>query len=327
VEPFQTVEAINNLKFTIPGTALVAGATSFNGTARVGNNVEFSALAKTGSTFTASNILGPGGSVIGPAEIDYGCGKKIQENELKLPRVTVIPESALHHAESGKCGESYFSRQLISVSSAKPDCSSSCPSTGYVSGRNAKAEANSETNEDEIYITNGATLTLNAGSDYVFCSLVTNGPIALNGASSSSLPVRIFIDSPSSARCNHFVEHNSIKAGSFSATQGVGGAGTTMSPTQMQIYLMGNGTNGGTSFTSSGGSSLASGFFLYAPQSEVNLETTSFSQDVGLNNYPLSSAAGVFHVTGYTQCPLNNSAGNAVTQLGMVSAAEDASGC
>jgi hypothetical protein len=202
--------------------------------------------------------------------------------------------------------------------------------TGYTGG-----------NQDEIYITNGATLTLAPG-DYVFCSLQTNGPINLT-ATASSAPVRIFIDSPTSSRCSSFASHSARSgyqtgAGSFVAQQGIGGliGGITgvLSPTQVQVYDVGTSTPDATVVTSSG--SVSNAFFVYAPESnvtitstifsgtvigyDVTMQATTYTQSLGLNEYPLSSTLGVFHGSQYVQCK------NSLTALtGTI--ATDLSGC
>ena len=53
----------------------------------------------------------------------------------------------------------------------------------------------------------------------------------------------------------------------------------------------------------------------------------TFTQNLGIDNYPLSAPEGVFRVTGYTQCPLANTSGQAVTKLSTTSASADSSGC
>ncbi|MGI8558890.1 MAG: hypothetical protein ACR2ND_11390 [Solirubrobacteraceae bacterium] len=337
IDPFKTVEALHDLTFT------VTAATLFNGTARAGDNVNFNGVG----TFTGSNVLGPGNSVIGPTSIDYGCTRGGTQ---ALGVFTVIPVllGGLNQVPAGgNCVTPFFTRSPISIKPTKASCSTSCPAAGYVSGRNADGTANSGlSNENEVYNASGATsITLTPGTDYVFCSFNTSGPVTLpTGTTNTSLPVRIFIDSPTSSRCSGFVAHNGISAGSFSASQGigglVGGTANTLSPSQIQIYQVGNGTGGGTTFRSSG--SVANAFFVYAPKSNITLSALSFSgnaigyddtisttlytQDVGLNNYPLSSSVGVFNETGYVQCPLNNTSNSPVTAL-TTTIATDTSGC
>jgi hypothetical protein len=329
VEPFKTVEANHDLTFRVPLAEV------FNGTARAGHNVHFKGESALANIFTGLNIT-LGGKFVSAPTIEYGCEVE-KEKGLLGPNVIVIPESMLVHVTEGKepCKEAYFRRPPISISGSKVNCTSGCAGlAGY------------ESEGDNIRIEKGETLTLTSGNDYVFCSLWTNGPITLAaGTSNESLPVRVFIDNPSSTRCKGFKEYKTktkpeeaVKAGSFYAGLGVGGLvggfAQTLSPSQVQIYLVGNGTNDETSFTSTSGASNA--FFLYAPQSLVNVSAftfggtllgydttiyaTVYTQDLGLNNYPLSNSYGVFHIAGYTQCTQK------ITELSS-NAATDLSGC
>jgi hypothetical protein len=238
--------------------------------------------------------------------------------------------------ENEPCGEPFFKRPPISISPSKPNCTIKClGEPGYISG-----------NQNEIYIQNGRELELTPGAEYVLCSFVTNGPVTVpTNTTNASKPVRIFIDSPSSKRCEKFAAHDNISDGSFIAEKGIGGVvnGSLLSPTQLQIYIVGNGTNDGTFFRSKTAVSTGNAFFLYAPTSKVELEaplfagnligydvtvsSLAYTQNLGIDNYPLSASEGVFRVTGYTQCPLANTSGQAVTKLTTTSASADSSGC
>jgi hypothetical protein len=329
VEPFKTVEANHDLTYRVPFLEV------FNGTARAGHNVIFKGESALTNLFTGLNIE-LGGKLISAPVIEYACKKEI-ENGLLGPNVILIPGGMVTKAEKSSCEEPYFKRTPISVAGNKPNCSSGCAGiAGY------------EEAGDNIKIKNGETLTLTSGNDYVFCSLWTNGGISLTaGTSNESLPIRIFIDNPSSSRCKGFKsyeiencnkEKEKVEAGSFYACQGVGGLvggfAQTLAPSQVQIYLAGSGTNDETKFTSTAGAGNA--FFLYAPRSLVNVSATTFAgtllgydttvkatlytQSLGLNNYPLSNSYGVFHIAGYTQCSTS------VTSLSS-NAASDLSGC
>jgi hypothetical protein len=330
IDPFRTVEANHDLTFNLPL------ATVFNGTARAGDKLFFNAGLL--GAFVGSNLLGSGGNIIGPTSIDVGCqGSSGAYTNTGSPLVVPVVLGGMNVANPQTCSPAFwFNRAPISVSNSplKPACPTgiACSSlTGYTGG-----------NQDEIYITNGAQLNLAPG-DYVFCSLQTNGPINVT-ASGSSAPVRIFIDSPTSPRCASFASHSARSgyqtgAGSFVALQGVGGLvgglTSTLTPSQIQIYDVGNGTGDGTTVTSSG--SVANAFFLYAPNSnvsvsstvsfagtvigyDVTMQTLVYTQDLGLNNYPLSSTLGIFHIAQYAQCPVP-------TSLLTGTVATDASGC
>jgi hypothetical protein len=117
----------------------------------------------------------------------------------------------------------------------------------------------------------------------------------------------------------------------------------TLSPTQVQIYITGEGQNNNDSTEFMSTSSASNAFFLYAPTSLVNASAfsfaggvvgydvteyaTLFTQNIGLNNYPLSNSYGVFHVAGYTQC--SPSLPEALAKAGglTTNAATDLAGC
>jgi hypothetical protein len=331
VEPFKTIEANHDLTFKVPA------AETFNGTARAGHSVKFKGETALSNTFLATNLK-LGNELTAPSRIEYGCEKVIDQG-IGSNNVTILPsEKEVVVGPVGeevpgtekvktewKCEHPYFKRAPIRIAGSKPNCGKAGvkESCGTLTKYQEKG--------DYIKIVGGELLTLEAGKEYVFCSLWTNGPISLSaGASNASLPVRVFIDNRESSRCSEFVpyevelkskEKEKVEAGSFYAGQGVGGyvggALQTLSPTQVQIYLAGSGEADKTKFTSTA-SGLAQAFVLYAPQSEVNVSAstfggaligydtivsaTTYTQDLGLNNYPLSNSFGVFHVAGYTQC-------------------------
>jgi hypothetical protein len=343
VEPFKTLEANHDLTFRVPLAEV------FNGTARAAHQLFLKGETPLTHVLTGSN-LSFGGKEVGPAKIEFGCGatafapgkeptKPIYEKGLfGQNNVDVLPESMLVPLQEslegeGKkpCEEPYFKRTPIIISGSRPDCSFSPKCVGLPGYKEVG---------DRVEITNGETLTLIPGYEYVLCSLWTNGPITLAaGASNASLPVRLFIDNPKSSRCNWkgageekgtlgeewTVENGAkekfkVKRGGFYAGQGVGGLvggfQQTLSPTQVQLYMAGSGTPNQTEFTSV--SPAGNAFVLYAPQSNVSVEASTFggtligydttvkatlyTQDLGLNNYPLTNSYGVFHVAGYTQC-------------------------
>jgi hypothetical protein len=306
IDPFHALEANHDLTVNVPT------ATTFNGTARAGHNLTLVGTGLLGlGTLTGLNLTLSGG-LLAPTALDYGC--TFTPNSVirvTLGNFTQVPSG-------GNCSSPFFSRPTISISPSKANCSSSCPASGYSGG-----------NQDEIYITNGSSVTFAPG-DYVLCSFQTNGPVNVNPTATA--PVRIFIDSPSSNRCKDFKNHTSPPAGfkaapgNFIATQGIGNLLAATHPSQAQVYVVGNGTNDGTTVTSTeSGLSLGQAFFLYAPTSSVNLSSaallglggtlagayvgydltvsaTVITQDLGLLNYPLSASLGVFHVQQYIDC-------------------------
>lgn len=350
--PWRTLEALHNLTLTVPESTSVsglgllsigAGSTTFNGTAAADNNLTITGQCTTcANTFTGGNISLSSG--VENSALD-SCNPPTETY------VTVsLTAGSMSTPSSSSCSSTLVSRSAIQINSTKPDCvlaggaTESCSSdsgfgTYYVGG-----------NQDEIYNTDPTkTISFQPG-DYVFCSFQTNGPVSVNPSGTQA--VRIFIDSPSSSRCKNFADHSSTgqpsgfvtKPGSFIATQGVGwnalsGTLSSTHPSQAQIYVAGDGTNGDTYATLTGGASVSGqSMFLYAPTStvkvtagtscktgllsglsqtvcvttgslagafigwDVSASGTAISQDLGLLNYPLSTTLGPFYVKQYIEC-------------------------
>jgi hypothetical protein len=301
VMPWRTLEAAHNLEIDVPGTALLAGATIFNGTAAAGNNFTLKGLGALFDTFTAANASLSGG-LTEPSAIDFCGGGYPPPQNVNV----VLSAGAINHVTSG-CG-SLVNRPTIQVSSSKPPCPSSCAGlTGY------------DPANDEIKITNGASISFAPG-DYVFCGFSSNGSVSVNPSwppSAGLGAVRIFIDP---GRCGT----TPYNKGNFTATQGINNALAATHPSQAQIYLVGNGTNDATSVTLTG-NGLGQAAFVYAPTSRVTVTSSVagltggtlagafigydvtasgavISQDAGLLNYPLSTTLGPFHVQQYIEC-------------------------
>ena len=344
VDPFKTVEANHDLTFDIPSTALV-GTTVFNGTAAAGHQVFFNLQNNLLlSAFVATNLLGSGSNILSTSTIDVGCQGNAGTNNAytlenrNLLSLLFVPTATFNVANPQTCSSPYwFTRPTISINSSKLSCPTTCTSQGWGSAYNSTT--------NEIYNTNSSTTLTFAPGDYVFCNFETNGPINVT-ASATSAPVRIFVDSPSSSRCASSINHTGslptgfkASGGNFIATQGIGGliggVTSTLAPSQIQVYDVGNGTPDGTTVTTSG--SVANAFFLYAPTSNVSvtslvsfagtvigydvaMNTILYTQDLGLNNFPLSNALGIFHVAQYEQC-------TEPSALLTGTAATDTSGC
>jgi hypothetical protein len=323
ITPWRTLEAAGNLTIQVPNllSALglaVAGTTTFNGTAAAGGNLAINGQGGVVDTFAAANISLSGG-LTEPSALDY-CGTYSQSSiTLNLTLGSKTPVSPCNNL---------VSRPAIQISSSKQDCVpvagvETCSSDAgfgstYIGG-----------NQDEIYNTNaGRTISFGPG-DYVFCSFQTNGPVNLNPSSSQA--VRIFIDSPTSSRCSSFASHSGVNAGNFTASKGVTNVLAATHPSQAQVYVVGNGTPGGTTVTSTSiGLANGQGMFLYAPLSNATISAqpscvltictgvgvlagafvannltitaTAITQDLGLLNYPLSGTLGPFHVKQYIEC-------------------------
>jgi hypothetical protein len=149
----------------------------------------------------------------------------------------------------------------------------------------------------------------------------------LNTSLTASAPTRIFIDNPSSARCGGTTSGNLLLNGNLNTIN--------VTPSQLQIYMAGNGTAGGTtaSIDTTWTTTLTPAFFLYAPDSNVTMRfrlfkgniighdvtmnaactlsilgicipgaTDVITQDLNLFNMPLSASLGVFTQKQYVQC-------------------------
>lgn len=330
VMPWRTLEAGHDLTIDVPPavSALglkIAGATTFNGTAAAGNNLNINGSSGLLSTFTAANISLSGG-VTAPSALDY-CNTYNHANltlNLTLGNIT--------KPSSGCSG--LVNRSTITLSPSKPNCA---PNTGTVSCSSLLSSSIYSSTSDSVFCkTSCPALTFQPG-DYVFCDFQYNGTVSLNASSTQA--VRVFIDNPSSSRCSGVTSHDltgapsSFKSGSgnFIATHGVGNVLGTTHPSQAQVYVVGNGTNDGTTAYSTGDTTLSSqDMFLYAPTSnvtvtggqtcvlgtcvntgtlagafigyDVDASGTAITEDLGLLNYPLSSTLGPFYVKQYIEC-------------------------
>jgi hypothetical protein len=331
IMPWRTLEAEHNLEIDVPPALSllgipIAGATAFNGTAAAGNNLTIDGKGGLVSAFTATGVSLSGG-LTAQSALDY-CGTYTH------PNMTVtLTLGSITQPSSGCSG--LVNRSAIQISPSKLPCvpvsgaetCSSDPGFGsvYIGGK-----------QDEIYNTNASKSISFGPGDYVFCSFETNGPVSLNPTSTQA--VRIFIDSPSSARCKNFVNHTgtlptsfTAGPGNFIATQGEGNVLGVTHPSQAQIYVAGNGANDGTTAYLTGSTTLSSqDLFLYAPTSnvtvtggetcllgtcvntgtiagavigyDVDVSATAIVEDLGLLNYPLSGVLGPFYVKQYIQC-------------------------
>jgi hypothetical protein len=230
-------------------------------------------------------------------------------------------------------------RPTVKISATKPDC----PATGCPTGYTAATHTFSMTS---------GTVVFQPG-DYVFCNFnVTGGNLQVNPTSSA--PVRIFVDSPTSARCsgNGYTQTGGVwNGGNFRADLGVSNLlSGTIAPSGLQIYVVGDqGYDNGTSVSigrSTGALNQATqAMVVYAPTSKVTVNTgcvanvacagvfagtligdnvdvtaATITEDLDLGNYPLYNGISGFRPVQYIQCSstLTSLTGNAST---------DTSGC
>jgi len=137
-------------------------------------------------------------------------------------------------------------RVPVSIAASKPDC----PTTAACTALGSAYSGNTAGNTADTFSMSSGTVTFAAG-DYVFCNFnATGGTIN----ASSTGPVRIFIDSPTSARCagNGYTQNGSgvWSGGNFNAADGinalltgtVNGVSNAVDPSGVQIYVAGDGS-------------------------------------------------------------------------------------
>jgi hypothetical protein len=210
IAPLQAVEAEGNL--TLNGISLlginVAGVV--NGDIQAAGSIT-APTALVMADLTGSSILGTvtyGDSYTGPA-LTLGAG--------------------LFHVTPPQ-------RYPITISTPKVDCEPSGETVNDCSGLGSYYTAST----DSISMSSG-TLTIAPG-DYVFCNFNVTGGTINATATSSSAPVRIFIDSPNSTRCkSDGVSHQ----GNLNAANGFnnslfGTLGSALAASGLQIYVVGD---------------------------------------------------------------------------------------
>jgi hypothetical protein len=270
IAPLRVLEAEGSL--TINGAGASLGGVSLGASTAYGN-VSAAKNLTTPTSFTVGNLDNLSNGILG--SVTYG---GTYSGFLTVPYPTKTTTPVL--------------RQPVSVSSTKascPDTLDTCSGISY--GYNATT--------DTFSLTAGHTATFAAG-DYVLCSFDAEGG-TVTMAPTSSTPVRIFIDSPSSARCNssatnaalnQYNDKSDANRGNFIAKTGVvnslltGLSGTPqiLASSGVQVYVVGdqNTTNtydDGTTVTIGSCSSLlcsnptTEGMVVYAPTSRVSLVT------------------------------------------------------
>jgi Tfp pilus assembly protein PilX len=309
VDPFNMIEATGNLSF--PGLI-----TTFNGDVRTDGNLNVALL----------------GSIVG---VNIGSGSPF----LRLANVQYRAKTGLGlltiaNATQITAASPSFTRAAVAISPTKHDCGAA---TGEGSCTPLGTSYSALTHK--LTVTSGQSVTLGSG-DYVFCGVSVVGPSGflnsvpggtLQTSASASAPTRIFIDSPSSARCNGVSPSNPV----LNLQGNLNTVSTT--PSAMQIYIADNGSGGysSASIDASLTSTLTPAFFFYAPDTNLTMKAgavfegniighdvtftnslaTTFTQDLGLSNLPLSSTIGVFTRKQYVQCANNEPVITAATVL------------
>jgi hypothetical protein len=265
IAPLQALEARGKLQIFGVSLAGISAAATVNGNVQAGTELD------TPATLTLAALNGL--SLLGTAT--YGTtwsGGLVVGNQPVKTTQQII-------------------RSPISIASTK----SSCPSTAACTALGAAYSSSTNT-----FSLSSGSVTFQPG-DYVFCSFNATGG-TVNVSPTSTSPVRIFIDNPTSARCNsattnaalnQYNDQADVNRGNFIAnngiTNGLLSTGGLTGASGLQIYVVGDG-NGYDDNTkvSLGGSAtcllqllgvctsispVTQGMIVYAPTSKVTLNT------------------------------------------------------
>ncbi|HEX4108822.1 MAG TPA: hypothetical protein VHX88_11845 [Solirubrobacteraceae bacterium] len=184
-----------------------------------------------------------------------------------------------------KVNEAPPTRQTVSISSSTP----SCPPVDATVPRQANcADLGSaySSSTDSVYSASGGVTI--PGGNYVFCNFdVEAGTVTLKPTAAD--PVRIFIDSPQSKRCAS--DGNSSAQGNFIAKPGISdGAlnlGGVLTPSQLQIYVVGSNVNG----NSCAGNTVSTCVELGTPPTGNTLLSTNQATEAGVVYAPTSTVS------------------------------------
>jgi len=355
IAPLQAIEGMGNVTITGLSTiALGSLASTVNGdisalgklttpVLTVGTDLLSSSIFPTfsASEFCTNGTLGT-------------CPSTLRISTANYNTVSTAPCSA--GTPSTTC---VVQRSPVTISASKPSCANSSgvaeTCTNALFGCSSCYSSTGSTS-DTFTLTSG-TATFQPG-DYVFCSFnVTGGTVSTTTATAG--PVRIFIDKPTSTRCS-----GDTSVGNFTDTPGIDNLlepssplGTTTAPSDVQIYVVGNGTANGTTVqigptTESTSLSAVYGEIVYAPMSSVtvnvpalcvlvcaggifdgsiigdnvNVSALTVTEDLDVGNFPLYAGINAFRAVQYIQCSASGSSGVPVTSLSG-NETTDTSGC
>ncbi len=213
IAPLQAVEGMNNV--------------TINGLSAVGLNT---AVAFNGDIYARGTLTLP--SVFAGVNLSTSSG-----SVLATIAAPTISGSLVSTVNGGTVSQSQIiDRPPIKIAASKVDCPASggCPSVSNKVGSDGYSSATHSftmSNSNE-------SVTFEPG-DYVFCNFnVTAGTVKVDP--SSSAPVRIFVDSPNSARCQS--DGLGSNQGNFTAATGITNLlSGTVAPSQFQVYVVGDG--------------------------------------------------------------------------------------
>jgi type II secretory pathway pseudopilin PulG len=323
IAPLQAIEGEHDVKICGLSLAGLCAVAALNGDVLATHNLTTPAVLTGLKLTTGSSLL---------ATLAYGNSYSGGLSVANLQKVS--PSSIVQ-------------RSPVTISPSKASCEDSIGNSETCSSSLFSCSTCYSASTDSFSLTSGSA-TLSSG-DYVFCNFSATGGTVNISPSSASAPVRIFIDSPTSSRCAS--DGLGSNQGNFNDTTafsyGLVGAGGVLAASGFQVYVVGNGTNGGTTVQIGstslsgllGGGNQTLGAIVYAPTSEVTVnvpgslgafegsavgyDTTvnaaAVTQDIDLANYPLYAGINAFRVTQYIQCD------SSVTSL--TQSTSDLSGC
>ena len=251
IAPLQAVEGENSVK--INGLSLciaILGCTNLTGT--LNGDVLSRGDLTTPSVFAGLNLTN--GLV---ATLAYGG--------------TLSGGLTIANAQHVSPASNIILRPTVSVATTKPNCSVAA---------NCTALGSAYSSATNTFTLASGTVTFQSG-DYVFCNFnATGGTVNVNPTSSA--PVRIFVDSPTSTRC----KSNGLGSnqGNFNDTAGFNnqllGTGGVLAASGMQVYVVGDGSYDNNTTVQIGPSSNTGllsltaatyGAIVYAPTSKVTV--------------------------------------------------------
>jgi hypothetical protein len=253
IAPLQAIEGANNV--TINGLSLcivLLGCTNLTGT--LNGNVTARGNLTTPAVFAGLNLSN---GLVGT--LTYG---GTLSGGLSVANVQHVSSSSI------------IERPTVTISASKQNCSSQAACTALGSAYNSTY--------DTFALSSGSVTF--APGDYVFCSFNATGGTVNVKPSSTTGPVRIFIDNPNSARCAADKAHGDSQVGNFynptGYTNSTLNTGGVIDPSGMQIYVVGDGAYDDNTVvqigpTSSSGlltlTSATYGGVVYAPTSKLTV--------------------------------------------------------
>ena len=272
VAPWRTLEAGHNLTFDVPPAVSVlglklAGATAFNGTAAAGNNLTIDGAASLVSTFTALNAGGSG--LTEPSALDY-CGT------YSHPNMTIALTLGTITQPSSNCS-SLVSRPTISIKSTQGKLRAQHGRSHLLVAvrqldveQPRRAVQHQRQHDNHVPARRLRVLQLRDQRSGEHEPELDPGRTDLHRQ--PQLEPLLGIHEPLRSWPSELASRPRRATSSRPRASGwnaLTGTLSTTHPSQVQIYVTGNGTNDGTAVTSTGSTALSGqSMFLYAADVE-----------------------------------------------------------